>query len=294
MNFFRFFLVFFLSSKFVLASEQPVILASINPVYQILLAITEDKTNSHLVISTNFSEHNFHLKKSDVELVSKADLIFYVDDDLEKYFPKIIKNYSSESKSFKLSAVSNIKLLRKKNNLKKIDGHIWLNPQNAIIIAEFMARKISEIDQKNSKKYYKNLEKFKKEISKTEKIIRKRISKIKNSDYVFYHDGYQYFENYFGLKPLKIMTRDHGVELAVDDVRELDILAKKHQIKCIFGAAQDEKNSAMKLAQNYKIKFSILDLIGSVEDYGSDSGENFKGYSTLMLNMADDFVDCVS
>lgn len=287
-NFFKIFLVFFLISSKAFCDEKmakkPIIAASINPIYQILLAITQDKENVILIINPGISEHNYQLKKSDVKFFSQADLIFYVDDELEKNFAKIISNSKAKQKSYELSQISEIKLLQQRNNPKKLDTHIWLNPQNAIKIAEFMAQKISEIDPENSKKYQQNLEKFKKEIVQSEKTIRLKLSQINNSGYIFYHDGYQYFENYFGLKPLKIMFYNNGREFGVKDAREFDALANSNRVKCIFSETQDEKKSAKKLAQNYKINFTTLDLIGEKEE----------SYEAMLIKLADDMSSCLN
>lgn len=276
MKFFNIFLLLLISASSAFASDKPqkkpLIVASINPIYQIVLAITEDKNNSILIINPNISEHDYQLKKSDAEFAAQADLIFYIDDDLEKNFAKLVKGKNI----YKMSQINGIKILQRRNDSKKTDLHLWLNPENGVKIAEFITQKICEIDAENSKKYQKNLEKFKKEILKTEKNIRENLRPIQNSGFVFYHDGYQYFEDFFDLKPLKIISGNHDFELTIKDVRELDALAKTGQIKCIFGDVYDEKNSAKKLAQNYGVKFTKLDLIG----------EEDVSYSGLLLNIS--------
>jgi zinc transport system substrate-binding protein len=257
-------LIFFIAvlsfSGAALAQEKPLIVTSINPLYQILLEITKDKNNSVLLINPNASEHNYQLKKSDVEFFFKADLVFYIDDDFERNFPKLIKNSAAEQKSYKLSAINGIKLLQRRDNEKKLDVHLWMNPENAIKIAEFMTQKICEIDRKNCEEYQKNFSAFKFKTAKNAKSISYKLSKIKAANHVFYHDGYQYFENYFNLKPSKITVHDDH-EMSVKNLRELDSLIKSGEVKCIFGDAHDEKNSAKKLAENYGLKFFTADLI---------------------------------
>lgn len=261
--FFKIILAFLLSLQSALAqdlnSQKPLIVSSINPLHQIILAISGDKSNDVLIINSGFSEHDYNLKKSDAKAVHDADLIFYVSNDLEKNFAKLVRTQNKESRAFELIKISGIKLLHQKNDQNKIDPHIWLNPQNAVKIAEFVAQKISEIDPKNSAQYHKNLEKFKKEILVTEKEIRLHLSKNKTSDYIFFHDGYQYFEDYFGIKPVKIIAGGHDAELSLAEVKEIDFLVKQGAVKCIVGEKWDEKNTARKLAKNYKIRFSELD-----------------------------------
>jgi zinc transport system substrate-binding protein len=291
--FLKFFFAFFIFCAAFIensSAKNPTILTSINPIYQIVLAITKDPENSILIINPNVSEHDYQLKKSDAEAVSKADLIFYVSHDLENSFLKLTKNSGKESQTFELAKINDIKLLQRRNDVKKIDPHIWLDPQNSIKIAEFITQKISEIDGQNSKKYQKNLAKFTKEILAMQKNIQKNLAAIKDKEnfcYIFYHDGYQYFEDAFGIKPLKVVSYSHGSDLTVKSLKEIDDLMKTKSVKCIFGEPQDEKNSAMKLAEKYKIKFSILDEIGSKKNVGEN------GYAALMVNLSNDLLDCL-
>jgi zinc transport system substrate-binding protein len=267
--------------------KKPLIAASINPIYQILLAITKDKNNSILLIDSRLSEHDFQLKTSDVEAVNSADLVFYIDDSLEKNLAKLIKNNLLEKKSYELSKTNGIKLLQRRDNSGLIDPHIWLNPQNAIKIAEFMAEKISEIDEENREKYQENLQKFIAETNKTETTIRRKLARIKGSHYVFYHDGYQYFEDYFSLKPQEIFLQGSDNDLSVQSARAFDSLARQRKIKCLFSDVADERSAAIKLAQNYKIKFAVLDLIGAKNSAG------FKGYSKILLSIAETMDACL-
>jgi len=300
--FFKFLSAFLLVSNIAFADEiatrnpqtsrKPIIVTSINPIYQIALAITQDKINTVLIINPSFSEHDYQLKKTDVESVIKADLIFYVSDNLENNFLKLITSYNKKDQAFELIKISDLNILQKRNDTKKIDPHIWLNPGNGLKIAQLITQKISEIDPVNSIKYQNNLEKFTKEVLLTKKAIQMHFEEIKNTKnqgYIFYHDGYQYFEDYFDVRPLKVVSYNHNSELTVGVMKEIDALIKSNQVKCIFGEPQDEKNSAMKLAKNYKIKFSILDLIGTKEN--SDKKSN--GYSILLMNMSDDMESCL-
>jgi zinc transport system substrate-binding protein len=260
-----FLLLLFVSSKSWAQNylpKKPIIAASINPIYQILLAITKDESSSRLIIKPNFSEHDYQLKKSDVQNLAQADLVFYVDENLEKNLTKFIQ----QKKSYQLSKINKIKLLAQRNNSEKTDLHLWLNPQNAIKIAEFMAQKICEIDTENCQNYRDNLADFSKEINKTANKIAQNLEKIKGENYVFYHDGYQYFEDYFGLKPLMVVSNNNH-ELGILEFRRFNQMAKSTKIKCLFGDIYDEKNSAKNLAKQNKIKFAKLDLLGQNGDY---------------------------
>ncbi len=265
------------------AQNSPIIIASINPIYQILLAITEDKNNSILLIDPQRSEHDYELRKSDIGNLTKADLVFYIDDSLEKNFSVLIKNFSLENKSYSVSKIAGVKILKQKNNPTKLDPHIWLNPQNAVRIAEFMAQKICEIDQKNCQKYQKNYQNFSQKITKKQIKIAKDLEPLRNVGFVFYHDGYQYFEEYFNLKSRMILSYDGAAEMNIKSLRKFDELVKTGKVKCLFGELIDEKNTAQKLAKKYGLNFVALSAIGS------DANQD---YFDLISSLADKMKGC--
>jgi zinc transport system substrate-binding protein len=268
----------FFSAKSALA-QSPIIATSINPVYQIVLAITQNKNNTILIMNSNASDHDWQFKKSDLETLNKAKIVFYIDDGFEKPFAKI----SKKTNSYQLSKTPQIKILQSRGDIKKKDFHLWLNPENAEKMAEFVAQKICEIDEKNCLIYKENLAVFKNEISKSVQEIKNKLRVADKQNYVFYHDAYQYFEDYFSLKPLSSISKNHESYLTVRNLREFDEIATSKKIKCLFGDVVDEKNSAQKLAENYQIKFAKLDPIG---------GDNV-GYFRVLMNVADEMWGCL-
>jgi len=268
MPFFRLFLLFLIFANQAWSLD---FAASINPVYQIVLAIGGE---GNLIIKPGSSEHDYQLKKSDISALVKADLIFYVDDSLEKNFPKLIKNFQLEKKAYQLSKVNGIKLLQRRDDSKKLDPHLWLDPDNGIKIAEFVAQKFCETDERNCQKYQNNFQKFRQEIAKVELIIKSDLAGF-DTGYAIYHDAYQYFENFCAIKAQKIISYDHNSQLKVNDLRGLESL------KCLVSEPTDERSAAQKLARNYQIKFVTLDVIGADESYAK-----------LLIKIAQGFVNC--
>lgn len=247
------------------------VVVSINPVKQIVSAIGGDV---FLIIKPNQSEHDYQLKKNDIAALIKADLVFFIDDSLEKNFPKLIKKFSLEKKSYQLSQVSGIKLLESRFDRKKIDPHLWLDAENAVKIAEFVAQKFCEIDQENCSYYRNNFKKFRQEILKTAKLIKSDLASFKTA-YATYHDAYQYFEKYFGIEAQKIISTNHFEQLKASNLKGLE------SVKCLFGERFDERNAAQKLAKNYHLKFIQLDGIGEEESY-----------TNLLTNLSKKIIDC--
>lgn len=262
----------------VIAVAKPQVVASINPIYQILTEIVGDEADVVLVINPNITAHHYQLKRKDVRAVHGADLVFYVDDALEKNLSKLV---SDKKSARNLSGIQGMTLLNKRQGHKIMDLHIWLNPRNAIRIAEHMATELAAIDPDSSKVYQTNLVIFKKKLLSLEERIFKAIENSSTSGHVLFTQDYQYFEEYFGFKPLKVIFNSHGHDLRMSDVREFDALVKKGKVTCVFGDVYDESNAVQKLARNHGLKYIALDLIGSE-----------KNYFQILADISDEIASC--
>lgn len=257
--------------------------ATINPIYQILLAITGDKNNSILLFNPYKSEHDYELAKDDVATLSRARLIFYVDDNLEKNFSKIVKNFSLEKNSYQMARIPGIKLMNQRSNPQKTDYHLWLNPQNAIKIADFMSQRLCEVDGVNCTKYRNNYQKFSQNVTTVSAALVEDLARYQNLGFIFYHDAYQYFENYFNMHALMVLSYDGEAEMSIASLRQFDQLAKAKRIRCVFGEILDEKNSSEKLARKYQINFMPINAVGLRDE----------GYSDMLKSLVDDFKECL-
>jgi ABC-type Zn uptake system ZnuABC Zn-binding protein ZnuA len=118
------------------------IASSINPLYQIILSITGNKADNFLIFKSNFSEHNYQLKSDDVKVLQQADLVFMIDKNYEKTLFKLIQNSSIKDKYFEVSNIEKLTLFKTRNSFKIFDFHLWLNPENAELIAESLVKNL--------------------------------------------------------------------------------------------------------------------------------------------------------
>jgi len=270
------------------------IVSSINPLYQIISAITADKTANYLVFKSNFSEHNYQLKSDDVKVLKNADLIFMIDKNYEKNLYKLISNSHPKDKVLIASEIEKIKLLNLRNNPKYLDYHLWLNPQNAELIALKLKENLCEIDQKNCNFYHKNFRKFQQQNHQAILKINNKLDKIKSKNFIFYHDCYQYFEEYFKVSPKLIVDYDHAFDLKILKLKKLDYVIKNNKITCLLGDINDEKNSAQKIAKNYQINFTKVDIIGLNSVNKDDEKQtSFNGYSQILTAMVNNIENCL-
>jgi zinc transport system substrate-binding protein len=277
--------------------RDPKITSSINPVYQIVNFITGDDKNNHLLINPRISEHHYYFKPSDIDKIKKSDVVFYIGGSLESNLSQIIAK-SKEELEGKINDISlietnGLKLINFYSSFgeKKIDSHIWLNPQNAMLMAANIANVLSKINPDKAKDYQKNLNKFVEQVEEIDRANRLKLVKVPQKSFITYHNSTAYFEDYYQIKASSFMVYYRSDELTIKRLQKLNDLIKKDKVSCIANTPQEQNSIAKQLALNNKINFASVDIIGDNNPY-NNKYEN--GYVELMSNFVDDLVKCVN
>lgn len=268
------------------------IAVSINPLYQVVQAITKDKANNFLIYNKNYSEHNYQLKSDDVKAIENADLILMIDKNYETNLQKYLEQLANSKKIISLSQINQIKVLKLRKNSLKNDWHLWLNPQNIEIFAEELVENLCQLAIADCQFFKKNLSNFKKENNIAIQEISKQLASLEDKKYIFYRDCFQYFEEYFALKPALIVDDEHSKELKISRYKEFNEVVNSQKISCLLGDANDDNNSDQKLAKNYNLKFAKLDIIGIANSDKKPQISEINGYSKMLLNLAKEIVNC--
>jgi len=240
--------------------NQKPLIATANPaIYQIMQAIALNSEQLILINGGSNSEHNQKFNKSDLEKLSQVKIFYYIDDKIDYNLSKLVKNFPNLM-VLKVAYLPDIKIIEG-------DSHLWLNPENAIIVASDVAEKLTSLDPDNKPYYQNRSSNFNRQTIKNINFInnlfaKKELSKNKDykHSYLFYHNGYSYFEKYFHLNPVMSMLYDDDKEISIADLKKFNSLIKQNKIRCIFGDTHSEKNSAKKLAENNNIKFLQVNL----------------------------------
>lgn len=172
----------------------------------------------------------------------KADIVFKVGMDLEKWLPQLIDG----SRNDNLKLVDLSENISKKEVLSgKVDAsqgdvhpygnpHYWLDPDNTKIMAEEISNILSEIDSKNSDYFRKNLDNFKKEIDSRMKDWTGKLAVLKQKNIITFHKSWIYFTDRFDLKVVGNVEPKPGIAPTPSHDAEIIQLIKKDNIKIIL------------------------------------------------------------
>ena len=281
------------------------VVTSIKPIHSLASLLMDGISKPKLIVDGSNSPHNFTLKPSHAKMLQNADLVFWVGEDIETFLEKPLGTIAKKAKKIELMEISQLKKLkfREKNIFEghhddhghkkhddhghahgEYDPHIWLDPMNAKVILNVMAKNMKLKDKKNAAKYDANLKKANANLDNLVSKINKNINK--NAKYVVFHDAYQYFEKRFGLKTLGALTVNTDVLPGAEQLKDIRKVIKKEKAKCIFSEPQFNPKIIKAIAKDTNIKTGVLDPLGA------DLKNNKDLYFKLLNNLSNSLKQC--
>lgn len=284
------------------ATAKPLrIVASIKPVHSLVAGITHGVIEPELLMSSNQSPHHYSLRPSERRMLAEADLIFWIGPNMESFMPRLLDSIENKSRAVSLIQSQGLKLLAMRSadhehgthdqdgqeshqEYSKTDAHIWLNTHNVDILIDTITQQIIHLDPEHQQQYQANNQQLHDQIEQLRKKLQPSLSSLK-TPFLTFHDGYQYFENEFGLNNAGSIT---GSELqpGARRISELKHIIKEKNIECIFYDAPTEPPVLKLFLANGKASAFMLDSVGILIPPGKNA------WFETMHSLAKQFINC--
>jgi len=158
--------------------------------------------------------------------------------------------------------------------------HIWLDPKNAIVAVDHIARVLSETDSANAAQYQANAERLKTKLTKLDAELAEQTKPLATKPYLVFHDAYPYFENRYGLTPAGAITVSPERQPGAKRIGEIRAKVRDLGAVCVFSEPQFEPKLIGTIIEGTSSRAGVLDPLGANLEPGPDL------YFTLMRNMA--------
>ena len=268
----------------------PRVVATIKPVHSIAANVMAGIAEPQLLLDAAVSEHTAQLTPSQVEAMQNADLIVVVGDNLEAFLHKALENPDiAQKKLFESAELPGIRVLparsgglwephhhegeeetaqEEDHDHDGKDPHIWMDPENAKVIARELARTLSGIDAENAAKYRANAETFAASMDALSTEISSAVDPVHDRSYIVFHDAYQYFEARFGMSPAGSITINPEVTPGARRIKEIHDRINATRAVCVFAEPQFESKYVDTVIEGTKAKSAVLDGLGAREPKG--------------------------
>lgn len=314
------------------SDNKPLIITSIPPVYYLVKDIASDKYNVELLLSGSNSAHDLHLKPSQITAMNEADMIFYISDKLESFISRVKENLKNTNNLYELSSSAGVKLSLARsggiweehqhqhhtneqeqsqakttedeyrhshiNNQaemhRNIDMHFWLDPENAVKMANFIANKLSENQPQHKNLFTSNAKSLEMSIMLTAKNISQQLNAKKEKPFIVFHDAFAYFERYFGLNGAGAIVIEPEQPISANRIHDIRTKIMDSNIACILNEPQFSRKLTNSIKEGLNVNIATanpLFITTEVEQKAIKEGK--KLYPILLQEIASSLSQCL-
>lgn len=284
------------SSSYILSMN---VVTTIKPIQIIAADIMQGVAEPQLLVAANQDPHQLHLKPSQQLMLNQADIIILIDEQFETFLQKPLANLP-DTHRIKLSQTPGLTLLNIRegglwenhdhahddhHEHSTLDFHIWLSPDNALLLTQYIADVLSDVDPDNAEMYQTNSAQLIQKIAQRADLLQIQLAPIKNKPYIVFHDAYQYFEDYYDLNAVGSITLEPQESASAKRLTALRNRIKEQQIECVFSEPGYSSRLVDTVIENTSVQHTELDPLGI-----NQTGD----YLLLIQTIADSLVACLS
>jgi zinc transport system substrate-binding protein len=257
------------------------------------------------------------LSPSDIRTLSRAELIIWVGESYEMMMAKPLQKAIGPNTLLTLEKAPGLKLYPQRTGglfaghncqcchekhdhthehtsevyAPSIDGHFWLDIDNATLCAQIIANRIIQLWPEHSEKVADNLQKLISELDNLKTQMKEQLSLIQGKSALIDHDSLQYIEKQFNFLIKGVLSEEAGMEPSPKHISilkaELDANIEEKLIKVFFYSG-NEHTPAPKLLKNLTSQYSVrmvpLDYVGDALPKGIDSYQTcFKAIAAQLI-----------
>lgn len=267
--------------------EKQNIVVTIKPIYGLVAAIAKGVTKVTLLMDEGASPHIYELTPKQISMIANTELLITVgpsyEQPLQKYLPRV------KGKLVVIEKTTSLKILQNRfthgyagHSHSEIDGHLWLDLDNAILICNEILKNLNQLFPNHAKELHNNTQQLIKKINGLKYTIKNQMAKLGNKNYAIYHDCLQYFDATFNTNAIDVLVDEPGMPI------KSEIFLKKYksninlqyQPVCLFVEPQFYTPMMQSIAHKLNIKLFTIDYLGT----NITLDEN--AYINIMLNLA--------
>jgi zinc transport system substrate-binding protein len=299
------------------AAAAPRVATDIAPVHSIAARIMAGVGEPGLILPPGATPHGYALRPSEARLLQDADLVLWIGPALTPWLADPIATLAPQAALVTLAEAPGVETLPIRAGgpfeahehaaeghdhehaeeghdheetvpPEAIDGHVWLDPDNAIAMANAIAAALGGADPANAAAYAANAEAFAAATEARAAAIETRVAPLRGRPFIVFHDGYQYFEHRFDLPAagsIALHDGDAPGTARVAAIRDRVIAAG---VVCAFAEPEFAPALVETVIEGTPARAGRLDGIGAGLDPGPDL------YPALLDGLADDLAACLA
>lgn len=169
-----------------------------------------------------------------------------------------------------------------------VDGHLWLDPDNAVAAARALAVTLSARDPADAAVYSENAQAFAAEMATLSGALQAELAPLRGKRFIVFHDAYQYLEARFDLPAAGSISLHEGTEPGTARVSAIRDRVRNEDIVCAFTEPEFSPRLLTTLIEGTTVRTGELDALGAHLAPGPDL------YPAMMKGLAAGLTACLA
>lgn len=286
------------------ALGEPRVAVDIAPAHSVVARVMAGIGSPDLLLPVGASPHGYALRPSAAAMLDAAEVVFWMGPDLAPWIADPLQALAADARIVSFEDAPGVTRLavrpdgpqaasppsgedQAKDTNAYADGHLWLDPRNAVAFAATAADALSAEDPANAAAYRANAAAFAAEMAALEAEIAAEIAPLRDRPFVVFHDAYQYFETRFAIPAAASLALQEGVAPSAARVAEIRDRIAAEGVVCAFAEPQFEPALLNTVTGRADVRTAVLDPMGG------DLAPGPEFYPALIRQLAANLAACL-
>ncbi len=210
--------------------------ATVGMVADIVREVAQEKAMVTNIIGSGIDPHVYNPTRSDVAVLLKSDIIFYVGLLLEGQMSDILVKVSRKRPVYAVTELLAPEYLIHDEETNHSDPHVWMDVQGWMKAVEVVAVALAEFDPSNKDFYRKNATAFSSKLKQLDDYAKNAIASIPKEQRVLVtaHDAFRYMSRAYGIEVVGIQGISTESEAGIKDINRIVDLLVRQKIPAVF------------------------------------------------------------
>lgn len=282
----------------------PRVVVTVKPLHSLVAGVMAGAGEPALIIRGAGSPHTYNLKPSEARMLEDAQAIFWIGESLETFMEKPLAALGAKAHIVEVGRAPGMTLLKGAEGVARDggdeggraghghdaagwDGHLWLDPGNAKVIARLAADELGELDPGNRSRYRDNAAALIARIDALDAELARLLAPVRDVPFVVFHDAYRYFERRYSLRAVGSITVSPERRPGARRVGEARERIRTLGARCVFSEPQFTSAIVGTLVEGTGARTGTLDPLGVDVPAGPDA------WFALMRGLGKSLSDCL-
>jgi manganese/zinc/iron transport system substrate-binding protein len=244
------------------------VVATTTMITDLVKKIAGDRVEIKGLMKAGVDPHLYKATEGDMNLFLTSDVVFYNGLHLEGKLVELFEKMNKRGGNlFAISdGIDKSLLISSAEFANNYDPHIWFDIGIWKKAAEYVAKKLADVDNSNKEYYYSNLKTYLKELDSAENVIKQKVNELPKEQRILItaHDAFNYFGRAYDFEVKGLQGISTLSEASVFDVQNLANFIIEKNVKAVFVETSVPMKNVEALHQAVKSKGKEIKIGGEL------------------------------